>query len=84
MRTHHLALTLALGAAALASGCCGTHPWCNKWCAPRPAVAAAVPAPCCPPGTAAVPAPLPPGTAPAGAVPAYSVPAPPPPNGMIR
>lgn len=81
MNTHHLTLTLALGAAALASGCCGTHPWCNKWCAPRPAVAAAPP--CCPPGTAAVPA-LPPGAVPATGtpVPAYSPP--PPPNGFGR
>lgn len=95
MRTHHLTLTLALTAAALASGCWGTHPWCNKWCAPRPAIAAAVPAPgCCPPGTAPIPGNLPPaglppaGLPPAGApvapgaIPAF--PPPPPSNGFGR
>ncbi len=77
MQIRLLVLGLALSATVLASGCCTTHPWCNRWCAPR---AAASPPGCCPPGPAGVPA-LPPGNPPGaiGTVPAF---APLPPNGF--
>ena len=59
MRRRILAAALLCSATVLVSGCCTTHPWCKRWCAPRAAVAAAGPG-CCPPAGAGVVAPLPP------------------------
>lgn len=75
MRMHRQWIPALLAASLFASGCYTTHPWCRRWCAPRPATAAAVPPPgtCGVPGTAALPS-IPAGTAPVGTYPAGTFP----------